>query len=389
MTRVATVRTKMSEAMLIRRRNNRNYVRETAVRGPIFSVSLQRHQPVSAMLNFRIAIVCLAIVAATTAAASRSTCQADEASATQGASSAGAAGPWVVPDIGKLPDDAWGRTVRYGRDLITKTSALIGPEVTDPSHRFAGNNLDCQSCHIKAGTKKFGLPLIDTYANFPAYSARLGRVETIVDRIQGCMERSMNGKPLPADGPEMTAMLSYLKFLSTGHPVGAPIIGRGSGTMRELDRAADPVKGRTIYANTCAACHGSDGQGQRVGKVGDAKGYAFPPLWGPDSFNDGAGMNELIDAANFIHSNMPDGTTWDHPTLSPEDAWDVAAYVGSQPRPVKADLDRDFPNKLEKPVDTPYGPYVDSFSVEQHRLGPFAPIEAAIDKLKAAEAAHK
>jgi thiosulfate dehydrogenase len=296
---------------------------------------------------------------------------------------------WVVPDIDKLPDDVWGRTVRYGRDLITKTSSLIGPEVSDRSHRFAGNNLDCQSCHIKAGTKQFGLPLIGVYADFPTYSARIGRVGTMQDRIQGCMERSMNGKPLPPDGPEMTAMLSYLKFLSTGRPVGAQTIGRGSGSMVELDRAADPVKGRTVYANTCAACHGSDGQGQRVGKVGDAKGYTFPPLWGPDSFNDGAGMTTLIDAANFIHSNMPDGTTWNNPTLSPEDAWDVAAYIDSQPRPAMANLDRDFPNKLEKPVDIPYGPYADGFPAEQHKFGPFAPIEAAVKKLKAAETAHK
>jgi thiosulfate dehydrogenase len=297
--------------------------------------------------------------------------------------------PWIVPDINKLADDAWGKTVRRGRDLITKTSSLIGPELSDPSRRFAGNNLDCQSCHITAGTKKFGLPLVDTYANFPAYSARLGRVETIVDRIQGCMERSMNGKLLPPDGPDMTAIISYLKFLSTGRPVGAPAIGRDSGSMRELDRAADPAKGRTVYANTCAACHGIDGQGQRVGKIGDAKGYTFPPLWGPDSFNDGAGMNTLIAAANFIHSNMPDGTTWNHPTLSSEEAWDVAAYIDLQPRPAMANLDRDFPKKLEKPVDTPCGPYADGFSAEQHKFGPFAPIAAAIEKMKAAKAGQK
>ena len=296
---------------------------------------------------------------------------------------------WTVPDIDKLPVDSWGRTVRYGRDLISKTSSLIGPEVQDASKRFAGNNLDCRSCHIAAGTQKFGLPLIGVYADFPAYGARIGRVETIVERIQSCMERSMNGKPLPPEGPEMTALVSYLMFLSTGRPVGAKTEGHGAGRMRELDRAADPAKGRTVYANTCAACHGDKGQGQRFGKVGDAKGYAFPPLWGPDSFNDGAGMNRLTEAANFVHSDMPEGTTWKHPTVSPEDAWDVAAYVNSQPRPAMPNLDRDFPNKLEKPVDTPYGPYADGFSAEQHKFGPFAPIEAAIKKLKASEAVQK
>ena len=28
--------------------------------------------------------------------------------------------PWIVPDVDKLPDDDWGRTVRYGRDLVSK-----------------------------------------------------------------------------------------------------------------------------------------------------------------------------------------------------------------------------------------------------------------------------
>ncbi|HEY8194801.1 MAG TPA: c-type cytochrome [Hyphomicrobium sp.] len=341
------------------------------------------------MLRSQFVIVPLA-GAVTMAFAAWQICSADGATTRPAATPpAIATAPWVVPDIDKLPDDVWGRTVRHGRDLIAKTSSLIGPEVSDPLRRFAGNNLDCQSCHIKAGTKKFGLPLVGVYADYPTYAARSGRVATMEGRVQFCMERSMNGRPLPPEGPAMTAIISYLKFLSTGRPVGAPTIGRGSGSMRELDRAADPVKGRTVYANTCAACHGNNGQGQRVGKVGDAKGYTFPPLWGPDSFNDGAGMNMLIDAANFIHSNMPDGTTWANPTLSPEDAWAVAAYIDSQPRPVKANLDRDFPNKLEKPVDTSYGPYADGFSAKQHKFGPFAPIEAAIRKLKASEAAHK
>lgn len=294
--------------------------------------------------------------------------------------------PWVTPDPGTLPDDDWGRAVRAGRDLVAKTASLIGPEVADPAHRFAGNNLNCQSCHLDAGTRQFGLPFQGVYAAFPNYRARSGRVGTMEDRIQGCMTRSMNGKPLPPGSPEMTALVAYLKFLSTGLPAGAPTPGRGAGKMPELTRAADPVRGRVIYGNVCAACHGEGGQGQRVGHVGDAQGYTIPPLWGPDSFNDGAGMNRLISAANFIHSNMPDGTTWQQPALPPEDAWDVAAFIETQPRPQKAQLDRDFPNRLQKPVDTPYGPYADSLDPAQHKVGPFAPIRDAVAKLKAEQA---
>lgn len=294
---------------------------------------------------------------------------------------------WTAPDPDKLPDDAWGRTVRLGRDLIAHTYAHIGPEVADPARRYAGNNLACQNCHLGAGTHPFGDPLVGSFANYPNYRARSGAVGTIQERIQGCMLRSLNGRELPPDGPDMTAMVAYLKFLASGRPVGEPVPGQGSGRMPELDRAADPVRGRAVYAQLCAACHGDHGEGQRNGTAGDAKGYAVPPLWGSDSFNDGAGMNRLIEAANFIRNNMPVGTTWQHPVVSAPDAWDVAAYMQSEPRPHMAGLERDYPNRLEKPVDTPYEPYADDFSEEQHRLGPFEPIRAAIAALKAQRAA--
>ena len=112
-------------------------------------------------------------------------------------------------------------------------------------------------------------------------------------------------------------------------------------------------------------------------------GYAVPPLWGEDSFNDGAGMARIGNLANFVHFNMPHGADYLDPMLSIEEAWDVAAYVESQPRPHKAGLDRDFPNLLDKPIDAPYGPYADGFSGQQHKYGPFAPIRAEVARLKA------
>ncbi|HSZ50680.1 MAG TPA: c-type cytochrome [Caulobacteraceae bacterium] len=284
---------------------------------------------------------------------------------------------WAAPSVEALPDDDWGRTVLYGRDLVTRTYALIGPEAPDPHMRFAGNNLACASCHIDAGRQRFGLPLVGVYADFPNYRARSGKVGTIEDRINGCMVRSMNGKPLPAQGREMTAMVAYLKFMSSGVRVGDRTDGRGVGAMPELSRAADPVRGRLIYARTCAACHGADGAGRRTGGEGDAGGYAIPPLWGPDSFNDGAGMDRLIDAANFIHGNMPAGVTLAQPALPPSDAWDVAAFVVSQPRPHMARLGDDYPKREEKPVDAPYGPYADTFGATAHKFGPFGPIRRA------------
>lgn len=277
-----------------------------------------------------------------------------------------AAASLTVPDIARLPDDEAGRLVRRGRDLVAHTADRIGPGT---ARAYSGNGLDCQSCHIEAGTRAFALPLVAAYADYPQYRARSGRVETIADRVNGCMMRSLNGRPLPIDGPEMTAIVAYLRFLSSA---GASSFGRGTGQIAELSRPADPQRGSGIYARVCAACHGVDGAGQ---KSDEGKGYAVPPLWGRDSFNDGAGMARLIQAANFIHAQMPPGG----PGLAGEDAWDVAAYVEGHPRPRKADLDADYPDRRTKPVDAPYGPYPDGFDARQHRFGPFAPIRQGHD----------
>ena len=290
---------------------------------------------------------------------------------------------WTVPEIGALPNDAHGRLVRRGRDLITATYAYIGPEVADRSKRFAGNNLACGNCHLQAGTKKFGIPLFGLFGEFPHYSARSGAQMTIEDRFNSCMTRSMNGRALPATAPEMQAMVAYIKFLSTGLPPGELLPGLGTGKMPELDRPADPARGKAGYATACATCHWPNGAGIRRSLPTTDLGYRVPPLWGGDSFNDGAGMARLITAANFLHFNMPHGADYLNPQLSPEQAWDIAAYVISQPRPHKAGLDKDFPDLLEKPVDAPYGPYADGLGEQQHKYGPFPPIRAAIAKLKA------
>lgn len=293
---------------------------------------------------------------------------------------------WNLPDIGSLPDDERGRLIRRGRDLITATYAHIGPEVADPAKRYAGNNLACHNCHLDAGTKKFGNPLWGLKDRYPHYNAEAGTAISLEERLNGCMTRSMNGRPLPLDAPEMRAMAAYIDFLSQGVQAGEELSGYGSGRMAELDRAADPQRGQGVYKATCAICHGVNGEGLRRSLPTTDLGYMVPPLWGSDSFNDAAGMNRLTTLANFVHFNMPNGTNYVMPRLSVEDAWDVAAYVVSQPRPQKANTDKDFPNLLQKPVDTPYGPYADGFSRQQHVYGPFKPIREELARLQAAKA---
>lgn len=281
---------------------------------------------------------------------------------------------WPQPDVDQLPPGIWKDEVLYGRKLIVETYNLVGPEVADKAMRYSGNNLACQSCHLDGGRQRFALPLIGVYGVFPTYMARENEVRTLEDRINGCFERSMNGHALPVGGKEMESLVAYIQFLSTGVPVGTNIVGRSVPPLQLLTRAADPKRGESLYQKNCASCHQADGQGVRNGVKGDAKGYQYPPLWGPDSFNDGAGMHRLISSAGFIHANMPFGTTYEAPELSVEDAWDIAAYINNQPRPMRAHLERDYPDRSRKAVDAPFPPFNDQFSLKQHQLGPFQPI---------------
>ncbi|MBS0323990.1 MAG: c-type cytochrome [Proteobacteria bacterium] len=286
-------------------------------------------------------------------------------------------------DVSQLPDDEYGRMVRYGKELTDRTFAYIGPEVKKPGMRFAGNNLACASCHEASATKKYAIPWVGVNAIFPQYRARENEISTLEDRINGCMERSMAGKALPLDGREMKAFVTYMHFLSRGIPIGSKVAGQGAIPFTPPNRRADLVAGAKIYGTRCASCHGANGAGVRAGAAGSATGYAFPPLWGRDSFNHGAGMNRLLTAAAFIRANMPFGTSHEQPQLSEDEAYDVAAFVLSHDRPLKKNTERDFPARWNKPVDSPFPPYVDGASADQHRYGPYPPLQAKMKQIRA------
>jgi len=197
------------------------------------------------------------------------------------------------------------------------------------------------------------------------------------DRINGCMERSMNGRALPPDGPEMKAMLTYIRFISTGVPAGQSPEGRGAPPLPLPAEASDPKHGAQVFQEVCAVCHQANGQGLRWGpeEAAQRHRYQFPPLWGPDSYNDGAGMARPITAASFIRANMPKGAEYDHPVLSARDAFDVAVFVDSQQRPHREGNERDFPDRALKPADATYPPFLGPFPPTQHLTGPWQPIQ--------------
>jgi thiosulfate dehydrogenase len=283
-----------------------------------------------------------------------------------------AAKAWPLPDPKGLERHPQAELIRYGEQLLRNTPQLVGPD-QPPDKRFAGNRLACASCHLDAGKKVDALGFVGIAHDFPQYRARENRKITLEERIDGCFERSLNGRSPAADSREMRALVAYMQWLSSEVPSGQKVAGRGTPKLDTLDRAADPVRGKAVYTAKCAQCHQANGAGIPKVPGKPSEGYVFPPLWGQDAYNNGAGMHRLLTAASFIKANMPLG----NPNLTLEEAYDVAAYVHSQPHPVKAGLENDFPDRTKKPVDAPFPPYLDTFPQQQHEYGPYAPIQAA------------
>lgn len=270
-----------------------------------------------------------------------------------------------------LEDDDSTTLIKKGYAIVTETYKYLGPE---SNHPLTGNHLACKSCHLQSGTKPYSAPYVGVTNRFPNFRNREGRVGSIQDRINGCMERSMNGKKLADDAEEMVAIVAYMAWLSRDTEKNNKIKGKGFLSINLPDRAVNLDHGKEVFDQHCVVCHGHDGQGQKLPDADKTGGYLYPPLWGADSYNHGAGMNRVITAAQFIKGNMPFGTSADNPILSDEEAYDVAGYIDSFDRPLKENTEADFPDKKLKPVSTPYPPYADTFSLDQHKYGPYPPI---------------
>ena len=287
---------------------------------------------------------------------------------------------WTGADTARLIhlDEEQRDLVRYGRELIANTSAYLGPKGTV---RQRTNGMNCQNCHLDAGTRPWGNNYGAVWSTYPKFRERSGATESVAKRINDCFERSLNGTALDSNSREMRALVAYMEWLGTGIDRGEKPKGSGLAELPYLDRPADPMKGEAIYTAKCESCHQKSGEGVFAA---DGNTYQYPPLWGEHSYNIGAGLYRLSRFAGYVKNNMPQGVTWESPQLSDEEAWDVAAYVNSRQRP-GLDLSKDWPSLAGKPVDHPFGPFIDSLPEAQHKFGPFGPIaeiKAAAKKKK-------
>jgi thiosulfate dehydrogenase len=280
---------------------------------------------------------------------------------------------WTAPSL-YLDDSLSGRQrelVIYGEDLVVHTAKYFGPKGQINTN---ANGMNCQNCHLDAGKTAWGNNFSAVASTYPKFRERSGAIETIPSRVNDCFERSLNGEPIDTGSLEMKAFVAYINWVGKAVPKGRSPRGAGIDNLTYLDRAADPAKGAIVYQANCQSCHGQHGEGL---SNPDGVGYAYPPLWGPNSFNTAAGLYRLSRLAGYAKDNMPfQQADHGHPKLTDAEAWDVAAFVNSQPRPQKV-FTTDWPDISKKPVDHPFGPYADGFSEQQHKYGPYAPIIAA------------
>jgi len=219
---------------------------------------------------------------------------------------------WVAPDTSTIPAGPLGDSIRLGMHVFNDTPKY--------AEKYVGNKLSCTHCHIDGGTVSKGMPMVGLPGIFPMYRDREKTVITFEERIEQCFQRSESGHRVPNDSPEMTGLVAYAQWLSKDQVTGRPFPGRGLVDLPELN--GDAAKGSQIYAQQCAICHGADGVG---------KPPAIPALWGPDSYSDGAGMNQIAKMAAFVQHNMPQN---EPDSLTPQESYDVAAYIHSKPHTV-------------------------------------------------------
>jgi cytochrome c len=285
--------------------------------------------------------------------------------------------PWRMPDANEIPQNAEGKQIRDGMALLQQTTRLAGPLAQDPSKRYSRNNLNCVNCHQAGpsglpGTKPYALPLVNVLNDYPKLDPKSMRMISLEQRVAG-----MFGKgevALTAQTPELQAILAYLRWLGSKAEPGQAMTGSGLKEIPLPRRAADPERGRGLFAAQCAKCHGASGEGTPAVDFASGGGYLFPPVAGDDTYDDGGHMYMVPLLTRFIHANMPLGSSAGAPQLSVDEAYDIAAYINSElPR-------RHAPQRIGAYPDSAFRPA--GFAIPEHfpndpegyrraRFGPF------------------
>ncbi len=259
---------------------------------------------------------------------------------------------WVIPrdplKDSTLADSPRAARIRRGFMVFMQTP-LEAP-------KFVHNRLSCNNCHLNGGQRERALPLVGVAAAFPEFNRREGRLFSLEDRIVGCFMRSENGTGSGTAFPdsaseEVQALAAYIRWISGDIRAGERIPWRGHNAIDPADlipvERLDRERGKSLFAEHCSSCHGGDGQGVQIGDK------RAGPLWGPESWNDGAGAARIYTLAGFIRYAMP----YLNPgSLADEEAQYIAVYINSMPRPVYPLKDADYLQGRVPPDAVYYAP---------------------------------
>ena len=269
---------------------------------------------------------------------------------------------WEIPRDPTLetlaPDSVLGKKIVHGFMLFMNTSKL--------AKRFAGGTMSCNNCHPNGGQREMAMPLVGVSSVFPEYNKRAGRLFTLEDRIIGCFLRSINatgstrrgaavkheneltGATLSPQSDEVQSLATYIRWLSSNGPAVKGLPWRGQNTIPAAAlipvEKLRPKRGKQLFAEKCSACHADDGQGV---DIGDKRAG---PLWGTNSWNDGAGAARTQTLAGIIRYWMP---YLDPGNLTDEEAQQIAAYITSRSRPAFPYQSKDY-LKEKIPADAVY-----------------------------------
>lgn len=258
---------------------------------------------------------------------------------------------FTPPDESTIPGNDFGRLVHLGRQIFVDTGKSASP--------YVGNDLRCANCHLDAGRLAHSAPMWAAYVAYPQYRAKTKHVDSFPERLQGCFKYSMNGKAPALDSEPLAALVAYSYWMATGAPVNTKMEGAGYPKFRAPAAGGDYDRGARVYEERCALCHGANGEGQKSGAV-----QVFPPLWGARSFNWGAGMHQVTNAAAFIRANMPLG---EGGTLTEQQSWDAAYFMDAHERPQDPRYQGSIAETRKKYHDSADSLY--GVTIEGHLLG--------------------
>ncbi len=215
------------------------------------------------------------------------------------------------------------RDAAFGERIFLRTQTL--------APALGSNALACTNCHLEGGRMAGVLALTGAAASYPRKDAS-GAEVTLEDRILRCFTHSLAGRA-PEKSSEIVAALSaYVTSIARPGESASDESRIPAGSLIPIpDLNAE--RGRARYGDLCSGCHGLDGQGYRERRQPLPYDYV-PPVWGPRSYDDVAGLARVEMLAGFLRHAMPR----DEPgTIDDRDAQEIAAFVDGQPRPVYPD----------------------------------------------------